>query len=577
MSATAIGVDSVEPLVIGRLLNLLQNGPTLQRVFPEAIGLLLIFGSLAFVFWTLHGPSRVIEREVAYAVRTNYQLSLFRMVTGLPLQWHKDNHSGEIIENVNRASLALNGFLDGSFEVIHILARFIGSVAILCVFMPSAGLVVLAMTAVIIGVTVLFDRVLFKQDQTLNTLYQKIAAGVHDYLTNITTVISLRLEDRAAGEVLRRISAALPTFKANIRLNEWKWFATSMFVSLVVTGTLIAYLYQVYRRGSAFEVGTFFSLFEYLRRIGDGFFGFAWKYGQLVTHASKLKSAEKISDDFEKLAAAGAQAMLPPGWKRIEIRDLDFAYADAQPEGAAFRGLSLTLKRGQAIALVGESGSGKSTLLSLLRMLREPTRVTVECDGAVLPHKLLHVAHTTTLIPQDPEIFADTIRFNVTMGIEAPEAQIREMLEQARFTSVLERLPRGLETSIAEKGINLSGGEKQRLALARGFFFAQASEIVLLDESTSSVDSANERIIYQRLLGSSRDRCVVAAIHKLHLLPMFDQIHVFAAGKVVERGTYAELMERNGELARLVRNYAFEKSDAENSTMPTAIEGSFCS
>ncbi|MBI3417268.1 MAG: ABC transporter ATP-binding protein, partial [Verrucomicrobia bacterium] len=502
-----------------------------------------------------------------YGVRTNYQLALFRMVTGLPLQWHKDNHSGEIIENVNRASLALNAFLDGSFEVIHILSRFIGSVIILCFFMPSAGAVVLVMTLVIIGVTVLFDRVLFVQDQKLNDFYQKIAAGVHDYLTNITTVISLRLEDRAAGEVLRRVQSAWPTFRSNIRLNEWKWFATSMFVSLVVTGTLIAYLYKTFQRGSAFEAGTFFSLFEYLRRIGDGFFGFAWKYGQLVTHASKLKSAEKISDDYERLVSVGATATLPAGWGKIEIRDLDFAYADAQPDGAAFRGLGLTLERGQAIALVGESGSGKSTLLSLLRMLREPTRVTVVCDGVELPHRLLHVAHSTTLIPQDPEIFADTIRFNVTMGIEAAEEQILEMLERARFTSVLQRLPRGLQASIAEKGINLSGGEKQRLALARGFFFAQASEIVLLDESTSSVDAANERVIYTRLLAASRDRCIVAAIHKLHLLPLFDYIYVFAAGKVVEQGSYAELMERNGELARLVRNYAFESSEMETANV----------
>lgn len=563
MSAAAIGVDSVEPLVIGRLLNLLQDTASLQQAFGKALALLLVFGSLAFFFWLLHGPSRVMEREVAYSVRTNYQLALFRMVTGLPLQWHKDNHSGEIIENVNRASLALNSFLDGSFEVIHILSRFIGSVAILCVFLPGAGVAVLAMTLVIIGVTVLFDRVLFVQDQKLNEHYQKIAAGVHDYLTNITTVISLRLEDRAAGEVLRRVRAAWPRFRANIRLNEWKWFATSMFVSLVVTGTLIAYLYKTYRSGSAFEVGTFFSLFEYLRRIGDGFFGFAWKYGQLVTHASKLKSAEKISDDYERLASAGAKATLPIGWKRIEIRDLHFTHADASSDGAAFRGIGLALERGRSIALVGESGSGKSTLLSLLRMLREPARVTVVCDDMVLPHHLLHVAHSTTLIPQDPEIFADTIRFNVTMGIEAGEEQIFEMLERARFTSVLERLPRGLDTSIAEKGINLSGGEKQRLALARGFFFAQASEIVLLDESTSSVDAANERVIYTRLLAASRDRCIVAAIHKLHLLPLFDFIYVFARGKIIEQGSYAELMEQNGELARLVKNYAFESSETE--------------
>ncbi len=561
LSIAAMGVYSAEPLVIGRLLNLLQGASDLKAVFGQAVMLVLLFASLSLFFWLLHGPSRVIERSVAYGVRTNYQLSLFRMVTALPLQWHKDNHSGEIIDKVNRASAALNEFLDGSFEVIHILTRFVGSVVILCFFMPYAGLAVLLMTAVIIVVTVLFDRVLFEQDQKLNTYYQKTAAAVHDYLSNITTVMSLRLEGRASGEVLRRIQASLPTFRSHIRINEWKWFITSMFVSLVITGTLIVYLWQALGKGEGFKAGTFFGLFEYLRRIGDGFFGFAWKYGQLVTQSSRLKSAEAIIDDYDRLVSAAAQATLPSGWRRLEIRNLDFAYPDTDRRGATFKGLDLSLSRGSSVALVGESGSGKSTLLSLLRMLRVPSNVQVVCDGFILPHGLFHVAHATTLIPQDPEIFADTIRFNVTMGIDAPDAQVIEMLRLSRFLPTLERLPRGLDTSIAEKGINLSGGEKQRLALARGLFFAQGSDLVLLDESTSSVDSVNERFIYESLLQLYRDRCVVAAIHKLHLLPLFDEILVFDEGRVVERGSYLQLISADGALAKLVKNY--QAADSE--------------
>ncbi|MFS6706504.1 ATP-binding cassette domain-containing protein, partial [Staphylococcus aureus] len=141
------------------------------------------------------------------------------------------------------------------------------------------------------------------------------------------------------------------------------------------------------------------------------------------------------------------------------------------------------------------------------------------CDGQLLPHGMKHLARHVTLIPQEPEIFENTIEYNVTLDTEQSTAEIMEDIRIARFANVLERLPRGLETNIAEKGVNLSGGEKQRLALARGIFAAKSSDIILMDEPTSSVDPGNERQIYEELFRHFSDRCILSSIHKLHLLP----------------------------------------------------------
>ena len=178
-----------------------------------------------------------------------------------------------------------------------------------------------------------------------------------------------------------------------------------------------------------------------------------------------------------------------------------------------------------------------------------------------MPDGLSHVAHRATLIPQEPEIFADTIRFNVAMGIEARDAEILWSLERARFAPVLKRLSKGLETNIAEKGVSLSGGEKQRLAVARGLFFVNESEseIVLLDEPTSSVDIYNERLIYQALLKEFRELCVLSAIHKFNLLPLFDEVLVFAHGELVERGSVDELLATDGEFVRLWRTFSSQE------------------
>ena len=113
---------------------------------------------------------------------------------------------------------------------------------------------------------------------------------------------------------------------------------------------------------------------------------------------------------------------------------------------------------------------------------------------------------------------------------------------------------------VQEKGVNLSGGEKQRLALARGLFFAKDSEIVLADEPTSSVDAENERAIYENMISACREKCLVSSVHKLNLLDLFDYIYVFADGRVVEHGTFAELREKDGNLSKVYKaNYQLER------------------
>ena len=136
------------------------------------------------------------------------------------------------------------------------------------------------------------------------------------------------------------------------------------------------------------------------------------------------------------------------------------------------------------------------------------------------------MSHAIALIPQEPEIFATTIRENITVGVDRSLKEIKKFTDLARFTVVAERLPKKFESSIVEKGVNLSGGEKQRLALARGLMACQDKSIVLLDEPTSSVDFRNEMQIYQNIFAEFKDKAIIS-IHRLHLL-LFDHIYAFA-------------------------------------------------
>lgn len=561
----------LEPYILGLMLNAVQNDLTQgasgnAQLMNDVIFYSGLFVGLKILFWSIHGPTRLLERYVAFQITYDYKAHMFKTVTNLPLKWQREHHSGQSIDKINRAHNALSDFFQGTFDINYMICRLVGTLVILYFFMPAAAFAVLA-TAIGAGyIIVRFDRVLSKQYDELNAKANYIAEAIHDYVTNIVTVITLRLEKRTLEEVKRRMSLPLQLYRRNNTLTEAKWGVTSVMIAVMTGAVLCYYAYSTVAAGAVLMAGTFFTLFDYLRRIGDSFYNFASQYGRIVRIAADIHAANLILQDMDNLPKTPTDATLPKDWRQISVHDLSFSYQDKTDRRVNLDRVGIELVKGKAIAVVGQSGSGKSTLLRLLRGLDNSDKCRVLADGVALKHRLHHLAGATTLMPQDPEIFADTIRFNIAFGMEASDLEILEAVKAARFESVLDRLPNGLDTNIAEKGINLSGGEKQRLALARGFFFARGSDILLLDEPTSSVDTANERVIYNNLLGEfSKDRCVISTIHKLHLLEMFDVVYVLDNGKLVEVGSFTDLIAADGKLAELWKNYqAASASSGDN-------------
>lgn len=573
MFIIAQAVALAEPYVIGRILNSVQavasKAMVTGKIWSDVSTNLWLFFWIQFVFWLFHGPGRVLEQYVAYRIKSNYKHHLFSVVTQLPLQWHRQHHSGESIDKINRASNSLALFFDNSFEVSYMIMRLVGSLILLFTFMPYAGMVAMATTIVACLNVYLFDRYLAGLHVQLNSFENKIASAVHDYVSNIGSVITLRLEERVGGEVTRRMLEPLRLLRKNITLHETKWCITTMLIAAMIVIVLFQYVQHELSAGHAILAGSFFTLFEYLRRIGDSFYNFAGLYGMIVRQAADVQSAETILSAAAETGGNRAITALPRGWSTLEISNLHFKYEDDKHREHHLENIGIRLTAGRSVALVGESGSGKSTLLSLLRGLQDAKAGTLRCDEVLMPQGLAHLADHTTLIPQDPEIFSDTILFNITFGVEANPEDVSRAVRLARFDQVLARLPNGLETNIAEKGVNLSGGEKQRLALARGIFFAKDCDILLMDEPTSSVDPLNERIIYANVLQECKEKCVVSSIHKLHLLEMFDDIYVFADGKLIESGSMQDLLEMNGQFATMWRNYQADSVEA----MPADVAG----
>jgi ABC-type multidrug transport system fused ATPase/permease subunit len=161
-----------------------------------------------------------------------------------------------------------------------------------------------------------------------------------------------------------------------------------------------------------------------------------------------------------------------------------------------------------------------------------------------------HLGSLATLIPQDPQVFAGTIGYNITLGLPYSEAEVARATALTQVDPLLKFLPKGLESEVKERGANLSVGQRQRIALARGMLAAQHSSLIFLDEPTSSLDPATETAIYEAFLGAFGDACIVSTLHRLNLLPYFDEIVFMAEGRIVDAGPRLEVLARHADLRR---------------------------
>jgi ATP-binding cassette, subfamily B, bacterial len=561
LSVIANMIYLLQPIVAGKIFNAIQFSGEDANLMEKIFQYLGLFVLITVGFWIFHGTSRVIESSNAFLVRKNYKKEMFDKVMDLPVAWHKDHHSGDTIDKIGKASEALFRFSGEIFVIVQGVLRLVGSVAILFFFDWRASAVALAVSTLAIGVIFGFDKRLIKGYEIVFRRENKLAAAIHDYISNVITVITLRLKKRVSQEIETRSIRPFDVFKRNAVLNESKWFSTSFLISLMTVLVIGMNAYLSYKKSGIIVAGTLFVLYQYLQNVGGTFYNFAWQYGEMVRLNTAVNSAEIINDSFGYVQKR-EKKHLPEKWKTLLIKNLSFAYEDAESDNGKndshIDRVYLKIERGSRIALIGESGSGKSTMLSLLRGLYGPQKAALYCDGAKLDGSLEHIYEHVTLAPQEPEIFNSTIEDNITMGLAATKKEIQEAVQMARFDAVLARLPKGLKTNVVEKGVNLSGGEKQRLALARGILASRDSDFFLMDEPTSSVDAENEIHIYENIFERLEGKTIVSSVHRLHLLRHFDYVYYFKDGKILTEGTFRTLL-KDENFKALWENYRNDK------------------
>jgi ABC-type multidrug transport system fused ATPase/permease subunit len=550
------------PWFFGQAVNAIQTAGG-QDMALAGWNMVMMFGACV-VAWAMHGPGRVLERFMAVRIREKFADALYAKAVALPLRWHESHHSGETIQRMAKSTQALFGFSQNQFIYLQNGVSLIGPLAALCLVSAVTGTAAVLGYALIFAILIRFDRIMVHLLLEENRYERRYNAELIDCLGNISTVLTLRLQAATRSAVAARLTTVFAPLRRGIVVNEAKWCAIDLLNNGIRCGLVVLYAWLAWRSEGIILLGTAVMVHQYSQQIGNVVGSMATNWQDLVRYQTDIGSADEI---MEAQARPSSSALPVPGdWTEIRVDGLEFTHAGrrghAPTLSPTLSDVSLTLRRGGRIAFIGESGSGKSTLLRILAGLYEADRVAISIDGAGRPD-LRDLAPVATLIPQDPEVFEGTLTQNITMGISWRPEAVERACDLACLAPVIARLPAGLNSEITERGLNMSGGQKQRLALARGILASRDSSLIMLDEPTSSMDPMTEARIYDNLLAEFPDACIASSIHRLHLLNRFDTIVWMADGKVVDMGSLAELLNRQPAFRTLWQNYAGSQPAAQ--------------
>jgi len=542
----ASAVFALYPLLYGWFINAIQKEGIdhLHYAWMYAG----IYMSLKLVEWSFHGPARILERKLAFNLSRNFLEELYHQTLHLPVKWQQDHHSGATINRIRKAYEALKDFFQNGFMYMYALTKFFSSFIAMVIFSPLFGSIGIALGMLTVWIIFKFDKPFIKAVDDTNEKEHIVSSTLFDSLSNIITVITLRLEKRIEKSLMGKVKDVYDPFMRTVKINEWKWFVADTLVALIYVVTAVGYIYQNTLPGHDFHLGSLVALLGFVNQFTSVFHDVAWQYTQIVQYDTNVQTARFITEAYKQHHLPDETKSLPDDWKTISINHLNFSHKEtysSEEKAHSLHDINITIEKGKRVALIGESGSGKSTLMALLRGLYEPEPGTIVKVDTINSTDVTSLRSFITLFPQEPEIFENTIEHNITLGLPFEEKDIMDVCETAHFTEVVHQLPKGLKSSIQEKGVNLSGGQKQRLALARGILAAKSSDIILLDEPTSSVDPKTEIQIYEKMFEEYRSKAIISSLHRLYLLSYFDYIYILRNGHIADEGTFLDLKSRS--------------------------------
>ncbi|XP_048341083.1 ATP-binding cassette sub-family B member 6 isoform X2 [Sphaerodactylus townsendi] len=547
---TLMGLDRVinvfVPVYYKKIVNELTEGVTWHML----VRTVFIFSTLKFLQGGGAGSSGFVSNlrtflwiRVQQFTNREVQVKLFSHLHSLSLRWHLGRKTGEVLRSVDRGTSSINNLLSYIvFSIFPTIADIIIAIAYFTsVFSAWFGLIIFVCMILYLTLTILLTEWRTKYRREMNTLDNAAKSRALDSLLNFETVKYFNAENYESN----RFNGAILKYQ----VAEWKVNASlgllNQTQNLVISGGLLvgSLLCANYVSVKKLQVGDYVLFGTYIIQLYTPLNWFGTYYRMIQASFVDMENMfELFNEEQEVMDIPGAPDLRFMSG-RVEFENVHFGYVDGSE---ILHDVSFTVMPGQTLALVGASGSGKSTIIRLLFRFYEVWGGCIRIDGQDISKvKQTSLRGNIGVVPQDIVLFNDTIRENIRYGRH--DATNEEVTEAAMSANIHERIisfPDGYDTQVGERGLKLSGGEKQRVAIARTIL--KNPKIILFDEATSALDTKTERSIHTCLAKVCANRTTIIVAHRLSTVIKADHILVLKNGRVMERGRHEELMEKGG-------------------------------
>lgn len=498
--------------------------------------------------WIMDRMRRKVEMGVHFDIQTNGFIHMFR----LPLSYHSNARSNGELQKISSVSWRISQIIRTVIEIApQFLSIIIGIVLAASINHLLAG--------VLLGGVILYVALLIKillPIAAIDSLAHKSwNESWEDAAASLQQVESVK---HASGEEyeIKKVTKNLRGYTKDLWLQlERNWSNIGFFQRIIVFLTqFVVFIFSVHLISiGAITVGQLVALNGYAMMFFGPFVSLGYSWQTIQNGITAAAQAEEIFDKEEEIYIPNDPISLEHLLGDVNFKNVSFSYGPDQP--VVLDDININVKAGEVVALVGESGVGKSTAISLISGYHFPTQGSVEIDG-VDTHRLdlTNLRQQIAIVPQEVALFNDTILANIRYGsFDAPIEDVMKVAKEAHIDDFVSALPEKYDTMVGERGIKLSVGQKQRLAIARAMLRDPA--ILILDEPTSALDSQTEKIVTEELEKLMQGRTTFIIAHRLSTVRKADVIFVFQKGKIVESGSHTQLIERENGLYRRFYEY----------------------
>ncbi|MCK5888625.1 MAG: ABC transporter ATP-binding protein [Methylococcales bacterium] len=453
----------------------------------------------------------------------------------------ENSFSGSLIKQATRFSRSFEIIMD--WCLFHLFQNVLAiSIAFVLFYQqqPTFAFYFLAWVVVYLLWNIGFSIWKLKYDEFAAEADSTVGGVYSDAISNIFIVKSFVME----GREQQRVNQASDEL---YRRRKKAWIL--MFISFAVQGIMIfgielilLYLMIGEWKIGQFDVGAFILFQAVLLMLIHRLWEFGRNLRNLFTALADASEMTEVfkNTDLETDSAGAKEHIIKTG--SIQFNKINFGYANHH---LLFNKFSLHIKAGEKVALVGQSGSGKTSITKLLFRFVEAQRGEILFDGIdSRDFTLASLRQQISMVPQQPELFHRSVRDNMTMGAEVSDDVLEDIAKKAQCLSFIQQLPQQFDTQVGERGVKLSGGEKQRIALARAFL--EQAPIVVLDEATSALDSVTEQQIQVAIFELLKEKTAIVIAHRLSTILQMDRIIVLEQGTILEQGTHQQLLTKKG-------------------------------